>query len=111
MAQMEHIHLIRPAETRHGLHQRIEHGLEVDGGTADDLEHLGGRGLLLQGLIQLTSAAVKLILQVSKDGAVTAYGLCRTAVHRRFLASRFNRFAACFVATSHCLPEAPTDDS
>ena len=58
MAQMEHIHLVGAAETRHRLHQRIEHRLEVDGRTADDLEHVGGRGLLLQGLIQLTSAAV-----------------------------------------------------
>src|SRR5215212_5730447 len=31
------------------LHQRIEDGIEVEGGAADRLQHLTGGGLLLQG--------------------------------------------------------------
>src|SRR6516164_6390533 len=41
------------AEARRRLHQRLEHRLEVDGGAADDLEYVSGRGLLLQGLARL----------------------------------------------------------
>src|SRR6185295_11118403 len=32
---------------------RIQHSLEVEGGPADDLEHVGGGGLLLQRIAQL----------------------------------------------------------
>ena len=34
------------------FHQRIEHRLQIEGRAADDLEHVGGRGLLLQGFTQ-----------------------------------------------------------
>ena len=44
----EHIRLVGAAEARHRLHQRVENRLEVDGRAADDLEHVGGRGLLLK---------------------------------------------------------------
>jgi len=37
--------------------QRVEHGLEVEGRAADDLEHVGGGGLLLQRFGQITRAA------------------------------------------------------
>ena len=30
MAQMEHVHLVGPAEARHRLYQRFEHRLKVD---------------------------------------------------------------------------------
>jgi hypothetical protein len=33
--------------------QRIEHRLQIEGGAADDLEHVGGGGLLLERLAQL----------------------------------------------------------
>ena len=33
--------------------QRIEHGLQIEGRAADDLEHVGGGGLLLQRFAQL----------------------------------------------------------
>ena len=33
--------------------QRVEHGLQIEGRAADDLEHVGGRGLLLQRFAQL----------------------------------------------------------
>ena len=32
--------------------QRVEHGLQVEGRAADDLEHVGGRGLLLKRFAQ-----------------------------------------------------------
>src|SRR5262249_44571157 len=42
--------LIRLAQARRRLYKRGEQGLEVEGGAADDLEHVGGGRLLLQGL-------------------------------------------------------------
>src|SRR5204862_1476538 len=33
--------------------QRVEHGLQIEGRAADDLEHVGGGGLLLQRLAKL----------------------------------------------------------
>src|SRR5207342_1241526 len=35
------------------LGQRIEHGLQIEGRAADDLEYIGGGGLLLQRFAQL----------------------------------------------------------
>src|SRR5262245_24741885 len=37
--------------------QSVEHGLQIERGAADDLEHVGGRGLLLQGFAQLVKQA------------------------------------------------------
>src|SRR5262249_55095442 len=37
--------------------QRIEHGLQIEGRSADNFEHVGGRGLLLQRLAQLIEQA------------------------------------------------------
>src|SRR5262249_16306228 len=39
---------IRLAQSCGRLDYRIEHGLQVEGGTADDLEHIGSGGLLLE---------------------------------------------------------------
>ena len=41
------------AQVRGGFGQRIKHCLQVEGGAADDLEHLGSGGLLLQRFPQL----------------------------------------------------------
>ena len=41
------------AQTRRRLDQRIEHCLQIEGRAADDLEHVGGGGLLLQRFAQL----------------------------------------------------------
>ena len=41
------------AQASRRLDQRIEHGLQIEGRAADDLEHIGGGGLLLQRLAQL----------------------------------------------------------
>ncbi len=57
---MEVLTIIRPQTTECGLaktdglvEHRIEHRREVAGRAVDDLQHLGGRGLLLQGLARL----------------------------------------------------------
>src|SRR5215471_7729620 len=42
--------VVSVAQTNSGFHERIEHQLEIESRTADHLEHLGGRGLLLQRL-------------------------------------------------------------
>jgi len=58
--------------------QRIEHGLKVECRAADDLEHVGSRGLLLQRLREqlsrvreLACSLVKLLSQVSCGGPLT----------------------------------------
>ena len=43
----------RRAQPRRRLDQRIQHRLQVEGRAADDLEHVGGGGLLLQRFAQL----------------------------------------------------------
>src|SRR5262245_680956 len=40
-------------ESRRGLDQRVEHCLQIEGRTADDLEHVGGSGLLRERFTQL----------------------------------------------------------
>jgi hypothetical protein len=47
----------RLAQPRSGVDQRIEHGLQIKGRVADDLEHVGGRCLLLQRFAQLVEQA------------------------------------------------------
>ena len=59
----EHRCLVGAAKARHRLHQRVENRLEIDGRTADDLEHVGGRGLLLKRLAQIVGARLNLIEQ------------------------------------------------
>ena len=49
--------LIRLAQLCGRLDQRIEHRLQIEGRTADDLEHVGGGGLLLQQFAQLVEQA------------------------------------------------------
>ena len=45
---------LRLAKTGRGYGQRFEHGLQIEGRAADDLEHVGGGGLLLQQFTQFT---------------------------------------------------------
>ena len=47
---------VRLAQACGGLGQSIEHRLQVEGRAADHLEHVGGGGLLLEGLGQLAAA-------------------------------------------------------
>src|SRR5262245_18900835 len=44
--------LLRTAQARCGLDQRVEYRLQVECRTADDLEHVGSRGLLLKRFAQ-----------------------------------------------------------
>src|SRR6516164_11403110 len=53
MAQEDHAHR-GIAEIASGLHQGGQNGIQIECRAADDLEHVGGRGLLLQRLVQLT---------------------------------------------------------
>src|SRR5215467_1306735 len=40
--------IVRLAQLHCGLSQRVEHGLQIKGRSADDLEHIGGGCLLLE---------------------------------------------------------------
>ena len=44
---------LRLTQTGSRFDQSIEHRLEIEGRTADDLKHIGGRGLLLKRFAQL----------------------------------------------------------
>ena len=44
---------VRVAQPGRRFDQRVEHGLKIEGRAADDLEHVGGGGLLLQRFAQL----------------------------------------------------------
>ena len=44
---------VRLAQPCGRLDQRVEHRLQIEGRAADDLEHVGGGGLLLQRFAQL----------------------------------------------------------
>src|SRR5262249_52111496 len=48
---------VRLAQPCRRFDQRIEHGLQIEGRAADDLEHVGGSGLLLQRLPQFVEQA------------------------------------------------------
>ena len=47
----------RPAQPHCGFNQSVEHRLQIERRAADDLEHVGGRRLLLQRLAQLVEQA------------------------------------------------------
>src|SRR6516225_8730199 len=48
---------IRLTKSGGRLDQRVEHRLQVEGRAANDLEHVGGGGLLLEGFAQLVEQA------------------------------------------------------
>ena len=48
---------VRLAQPRRRLDQRVEHRLQIERRAADDLEHVGGGGLLLQRFAQLVEQA------------------------------------------------------
>src|SRR5262249_38019515 len=58
-----HRHNIGLAQFCGRLHQRVEDCLEIEGRTADDLEHVGGGGLLLQRFGEIVGALAQLIEQ------------------------------------------------
>ncbi len=51
------------AQRLRGLGQRGEHRFQVEGRAADDLEHIGGRGLLLQGFAEIVGALAQFVEQ------------------------------------------------
>jgi hypothetical protein len=55
-----------PAELVRLRQDRIEDGLKVAGRGIDDLQHIGGRSLLLQGLVSLGFALGKFGLTLGK---------------------------------------------
>ena len=59
-----HDPLVGTAEARHRLYQRVENRLEVDGGTAYDLEYVRGGGLLLEGFFEIAGLGLHLIEQL-----------------------------------------------
>src|SRR5262249_47525193 len=65
---------VRLAQSNSRLHQRLQHCLQIEGRAADDLEHVGGGGLLLQGFAQVARARLYLVEQPhvldSDDGLV-----------------------------------------
>ena len=50
-------------DSRSILQHRLEHWLQFTGRSGDDLEHLAGRGLLLQRFGQIVSALAQLVEQ------------------------------------------------
>src|ERR1700758_4342136 len=55
------------AQGRRLSEHRVEHGCEVAGRRIDDLQDLGGRGLLLQRLVTLGFALGKLTLEIGYE--------------------------------------------
>src|SRR5215470_3223611 len=49
------------AQQSSGFGQRVEHGLQIEGRSADYLEHVGCGGLLLQGLGKIAGALSQLV--------------------------------------------------
>src|SRR5215471_16685932 len=48
-----YVHCVRLTQAGRRLDERIEHGLQIERRAADDFEHIGGGGLLLQRFSQL----------------------------------------------------------
>ena len=72
------------AQPRSRLDQRIEHGLQIECRAADDLEHVGGGGLLLQQLAQILVR-------------------WRSSLSRRVFSMAMTAWAAKFLTSSICL--------
>ena len=86
------------------LGERVEDHLKVKGRAADDLEHTGCGGLLLQGLLQLASKPRDLCFL--RGAATAAQGLRCIAARQRLAVVRFSRFATRFITPSHRRPLA-----
>jgi len=69
--------LVGRAQVGRGFDQRVENALQVEGRAADDLEQVGGGGLLLIGFVQLAPECGIFLLEV---------GYVPLAVNRRRLA-------------------------
>ncbi len=53
--------LVGVTEPRRGLDERLQHGLQIERRAADDFQHVGGRGLLLQGFGQVVGSLAQFL--------------------------------------------------
>jgi hypothetical protein len=104
--EFKNSYVIRFAEARRTPRNNLKHGLECARRSTDNLKNLHCGRLLFLRLVQCTGEPRDLSF-LAGGGAATAHGLWRiTALkRRRLVASRFDRFAACSGAPSHCLPQ------
>src|SRR6516164_11858681 len=65
------------AEPRLGLDKAVQHRLQVKGRTANNFEHVGCRGLLLQRLAQLAPEPRNLCFLPGRSGTAAAHDLRR----------------------------------
>ena len=54
--QSENIGIVGLAQARGGFHEGVEYWLQVEGRSADDLEHVARRGLVLERLLEIAGA-------------------------------------------------------
>ena len=80
----------RLAQPGRRLHSVFEHGLQVEGRAADDLEHVGGGGLLLQGFGQIVSACCTSSNSRIFSIAITAWSAKVGSEFNLFLSEWFN---------------------
>ena len=74
---------LRIAKFRSRLSQRVEHRLEIEPGSANNLEYLGGRGLLFERLVALGGALSELAPQLGNDLLGISRVAARPHVHRQ----------------------------
>ena len=72
LAESQH-HVINPTNPRGALDDGVEDRLHVRGRAADDAEHLGGRGLMLQCLAQFCVALLSSLNSRTFSIAITAW--------------------------------------
>src|SRR5262245_24071238 len=85
--------VIRIAEARCGLDERIEYPLQIEGRPADDLQDIGGGRLLLQGFCQLAFALLLRLKQsavLDRDDSLVGESLEQTDL----LFSEWSHFGA-----------------
>ena len=68
------------AQPRRGIDKAVQHRLQIEGRPANDLEHVGGRGLLLQRLAQLAPEPRNLCFLLGRSGTATAHDFRRIGV-------------------------------
>jgi hypothetical protein len=54
--------MISVAQANSRFYERVEHGLQIEGRAADDLEHIGGGSLLLPRFLQFARDEGELLL-------------------------------------------------
>src|SRR5262249_49074235 len=95
-------------ELQDALHYGLEYRLGIGRRTANNVQNIGSRGLLLERFVQLTAKARNISSLSCRREIVPVRCLRGTALLRRqpLATSRFG----CFVAPSHCLPRGSAQD-